>query len=418
MNEQTKNSNKSKWVITILIFTGILSAYVAHMHPSAVLTIIMEDLNINLAQAGLGLSIIFPVTIIVSLIGGQLEQKLGVRKLYIWSMVLVGIGLLIYFMATTFAIFLIGRIILGIGFGLSVPFIGSAIMKWYNPKEREMMNTLMALFPYFGTFIDYSLTIPMYTAMGHSWRAALGVWGFVAIVTGAFWILLVKDKTPVENYESCDNQKNQDEKHLYHNLWKRHEIKILCLALMCDFASFSFIAGILPTFYEVEAGMTLDVANNLSTLFPIGGVVGALVAGVVLNRTGKRKPLLWLGQAFKFIGIFMMVLGLNNAIGIIGLVFLGLGNALWMPSLYTIPMDLENMNPTRVGGAFALITSCGFSAGFISPIIGGWLSDIFTIKYAILMYSIPNLIAFIACLTIKETGSNVKVDNISAQVAS
>lgn len=130
---------------------------------------------------------------------------------------------------------------------------------------------------------------------------------------------------------------------------------------MCDFASFAFIAGILPTFYMVEAGLTLDVANKLATIFPVAGVVGALIAGLILNRTSKRKPLLWLGQVLKFIGITLMVMGLENAIGIIGLMLLGFGNALWMPSMYTIPMDLENMNSTRVGGAFALITSCGFA---------------------------------------------------------
>lgn len=51
-------------------------------------------------------------------------------------------------------------------------------------------------------------------------------------VTGALWVLFVKENTNVNCYHMKKIQQNIDdtgEKHLYRNLWKRREIRILCL---------------------------------------------------------------------------------------------------------------------------------------------------------------------------------------------
>lgn len=417
MNEKIDNDYREQGlgIVTFLIIIGILITYVGQMSPAPVLSLIVDDLNINMAQAGLAVSIIFPMMIIVSLAGGYLEQWLGIKKLYIGTMMFIGIGMLMYLVAANYILLLISRILFGIGFGLGIPFIGAAIMKWYNSKQREFMNTINGLFPFVGTFIVFGATMPLYKTLGNSWQAALSVWGFAAIVIAVIWALIIKERAPVEFDESADSQDNKREKNLYGNLWKRKEIKLLTITFICDFFSYAFIASMLPTYYHIEAGVSMATANNLAMLFPVAGLIGCSIGGIAMSKSGRRKPVLWFGQIIKFFGIVMASLGGYSALGLTGVVLVGIGNSMWMPPMYMVPCELEGMTPTRVGAAFAFISACGFVSGFISPIVGGWLSDLITMKWSLFAFAFPNLIGFASCLMIRETGPHAKVQNTLPQ---
>lgn len=401
MGDLNSHSNKGQWLVTVLILTGLFTAYLAQFQPAPVLTLIMDDLMVDMSQAGLGISIIFPVTIVFSLIGGYLLQSLGIRKLYILVLLITGVGVLGNYFAVNYAIFLAGRIVYGIGFGLSIPFLGAAIMAWYKPKQREYMNTAMAIFPFITNFVLYGFTMPIYGALGNSWGAALGVWGILTIVVLIVWVIFSKNHVfPQESGE----EEGQKEDHLYGKLIKRKEVLILCITFICDFASYAFIVGILPTFYQVEAGLSIEKANSLASIFPFAGIIAVIIAGVIMSASGRRKPMLVLGQLFKFVGFVLVVIGVDSTLGLVGSALIGAGTAMWIPSNYMIPMELEDMNPTRVGGAFALQFTAAFIAGTLAPVIGGWLSELITIKYALLVFGMPNLISFIATMMIRETG--------------
>lgn len=401
MGDLNSHSNKGQWLVTLLVLAGLFTAYLAQFQPAPVLTLIMDDLKVDMSQAGLGISIIFPVTIVFSLIGGYLLQSLGIKKLYLMTLIITGIGVLGNYFATSYTLFLAARIIYGIGFGLSIPFLGAAIMAWYKPKQREYMNTIMAMYPFITNFAVFGLTMPIYGALGNSWRAALGVWGILTIVVAVVWAFFSRKHVfPQEAGE----EEGQKEDHLYRNLIKRKEVLILCITFICDFASYAFILGILPTFYQVEAGLPIEKANSLASIFPFAGIIAVIIAGVIMSASGRRKPMLVLGQLFKFVGFILVVVGVAGPLGLVGSALIGAGTAMWIPSNYMIPMELDDMNPTRVGGAFALQFTAAFIAGSLAPVIGGWLSEIITIKYALLVFGMPNLISFVATMMIRETG--------------
>lgn len=133
----------------------------------------------------------------------------------------------------------------------------------------------------------------------------------------------------------------------------------------------------------------------------------------------RRKELLSAGQLVKLAGILVLTLGISRSawLGIAGAALFGLGNGMWMPAMYSMPMNMPGMTPSRVGAAFALISSCGFVAGFLSPILGGWLTDTlaaiswaesgtaahaFGLKWSLFLFGFTNLISFVASLLLQE----------------
>ena len=224
---------------SILIIFAILIAYIQQMAPAPLLSILRESFYIgnNDALLYLSVSIIYPMIIISSLIGSRIEQKKGTVILFQWTLFFLAFGILLNYVAVSYCIFLLGRAVLGIGFGLGIPFIGSAIMKWYTPKQRELMNTVNGLFPFFGTVMSYSLIIPLYGFFDNSWKNALGIWGFGIVVVGILWVFLTKKSMIAGDVinEGKAEKYQIKEKSVYLNLWRRREIKLLCASFGCDY---------------------------------------------------------------------------------------------------------------------------------------------------------------------------------------
>lgn len=404
-------------LMTLLVILTIGIGYVQQMAPSPILMVLSDHFGLAGQDAllNLSLSIIFPASIVASLAGGTLEAKLGIRRLFILAQVFLTAGVLVNFVPVNYFVFLAGRVIFSLGFGLAIPFIGSAIMNWYTGKARDTMNTLNGMFPFIGTVISFALLLPLSNLMG-SWQVALGVWGVALAVLTVLWLFCIK---PGDVPKGAGP--DIPEKGIYWNLLKRKNIKLLCIVFMLDFFCYSYIAAVLPTFMSEGGGMEPELANLCAALaFPAIGIVGGILGGGLMSRTGKRKSILTVGQIVKLAGMLMLTLGMEHSvvIGIAGAAVYGLGNGMWMPVMYTMPMEMEGMTPSRTGAAFAFISSAGFLMGFLSPIIGGALTSgmaavstaataaaqhAFGLKWSLCIFGFTNLIAFIVAFFLDET---------------
>ena len=408
------------------IIAGILLAYIMEMCPSPFLQEIERsyELGGNDALLNLSVSVIFPAIIVSSILGGRFEEKLGTYGLYIATLVFVTVGLLLNLVAWNYAVFLAGRIVFGLGFGLGIPFIGSAIMKWYPEKRRDSMNTLNALFPFIGTLISYAVMNPLISLFG-KWPPAMAVWGAGTLLILMFWALCISpDKIKEYPPPAEESQSDGNGSGLYAGLIKRREIRGLSLIFMCDFFCYSFISVVIPTLaWELGAGeLSEAAAGALAALaFPAFGLVGCFLGGLWSQRSGRRKPVLLCGQVFKLIGVFVAVILARVSVyaSMAGFALFGIGNGMWMPVMYCIPMDLKGMDSAKTGAAFALMSACGFVCGFISPTVGGWLTDWFSARPAaaefvsarsygmimsLLIFNAVNLISVWCAARMRETG--------------
>ena len=423
-----KTANKMG-LATVIIVISILFFYVMQMSPSPLLISIKDYYSIhnNDMLLNMSASIIFPFIVLACLVGAGLEQKIGTRNLFTVSAILVVLGGATNLIASNYTILLVGRSIFGLGFGFSIPFIGSAIMKYYDPVSREKMNTLNGMYPFLGTVICFLFAVPISNAFG-SFKISLAIWTVPIAVLVIIWMLLIKEKS-LPNYvaeEDCGII--AAEKGLYLNLWRRKEIKLLCITFMCDFVCYSYVAVIVPTLFFEATSLSQATAGLMAAIaFPAFGIAGSSVGGVMLSKTGLRKPALVAGQIGKFVGICIATFGCGQSalILIAGISIFGFSNGIWMPAMYCVPMDLKNMNPTRVGASFSLMSACGLISGFIAPAVGGWLTNflmgmsgianatanhVFGLRWSLFAFGFVNIIGAICMIIYKETGIRRKVE--------
>ncbi len=412
--ENSIQNKKLTW-ITFLIIIGILTSYIMQAGPSPILNEIRAGFSLEGRDSLLNLcvSVIYPFFIAGSFLGNVINRKSGMVKLYFLSLVFLAAGMLLNFVSTGYITFLAGRCVFGLGFGMTIPFIGTAIATWYSGKLKDVMTTVNSMFPFVATLITYCSMLPLYTLFGSSFKITLGIWGLIPLFAAVLWKVTVKEFKK-------DAKKVCIEKEVLESDFGLLKIKVLrqlSAIFICDFFYYSYLATILPTYLFEISNLSANAANIWSAVaFPLAGLMGAIAGGIGAGKLGRRKAVLVLGQLLKFAGVMTFTIGKTLPLTIIGVSVFGIGNGIWMPSMYSIPTDLPCIKPKQVGAIFALITAFGFISGFVSPIIGGWLTNIimdysgqvgqtahvFGMRWSLLIFNILNLISAFTAFRVRD----------------
>jgi len=363
-------NGKNSKTVTFLIIAGVLIAYIMQVSPSVILLELKTELDIKSeVMLNLTVSIIYPVVIITSLLGTLAEKRLGLKKLYALILMLLAVGLAGNLIADSYLTFIILRVIYGAGFGFSIPFYGSMLMKLYGTEERTFMNTVNGLFPFIGTLLCY-ICINLTVSIAGSWKFAFAIWGFIEIAILISWA----PQHLIENEE--DNEENSAGVAL--SVLTLQPIRCLAIIIGCDYFCYSYISLILPTYISESGGISQIAAGILSAIvFPGLGLAGGLVGGALAGKKGYRKTILIVGLIMETGGVAISGMSFGPAliIELIGVAFFGFGNGLWLPAFYMIPCEQKGITASEVSAAFALLVSIGFLLGFISPVIGGIITE-------------------------------------------
>lgn len=386
---------------TIAIIIGTIIFRVNEVAPGALLPVWQGELNMDMGLAGGAVSTIYLVCALFCIVGGSLDKKIGLKNFYGLILLLTGAGALCSFVSTSTYIFLAGRILFAIGLGLSLPFFAAAVMKWYSLRGQEYMNSANALFPYAGMTIGYFFLVPIFESTG-SWRFALGIWGVGIIAVLLVWMILFKE--PAEYLAMNKMAGETIEKGVYADVIKRKEVLLLCVAFGGNFISFIVVAVFLPAFLGTIGDTTLALAAQLAIIFPATGAIACFVGGWLMSVTGRRKPLLILGNIATGVGVIMAAVFVGTTLGLIGVALAGFAAAVWMPAMYQVIMELDNMTPTKAGVATGVISAVGFVCGFIAPILAGGAVESMGFVNVFIIAAIPAIIGGLVCLAIRETG--------------
>lgn len=419
---ERKNNKQTFITLCVILVIGI--GYIYQMAPSPVLGQLKDRYGIgNEALLNLAVSIVHPLTIGASLYGGVLLRRMGLYRMFIWTQVLLAAGILMNLAAGDYLVFLAGRVVYSAGFGLGIPFIGAAITSWYSGNARERMNTLNGMFPFIGTLISFSCLTPLSRQLG-SLSHAFAIWAVPLVLLLLFWLTVVRrqDLPAGQDGDRAQEPAFPQERGVYSYLWGKQGIRLLCIIFMMDFFCYSYMVVILPTYLAEAAEMEASAAGLLAAAaFPAIGILGSMAGGILMSVTGRRKPILAAGQALKLAGVLVLTLCLEHSLimGIAGIIVFAVGNGMWMPVMYTMPMEMDGMDDSRVGAAFAFMSSCGFLMGFISPILGGGLTNtimamaphkdlvlrhVFGLKWSLFLFGFTNIEALVCALRIEETG--------------
>ena len=364
MNHQVR---AYRFVIAGLCLVLQFSIGLSFFAVAPVLPLIRDDYDINRGTASLLIAVVIMLQAVLSIPGGVLVGRIGVRRVFIGGWLLASAPVLSV-LAGSFAALLVLRISYAIGVALLIPASGSLLMQWFRPRELPLINSVNLVAASVGIAASTLSAALLADVLG--WRGVLSLYGSLTLAGALAWMVL--GRTPGELQDTVQSLSLRE-------VWsviRSRTTLLLALADLGPYAQYVAMATWLPTFYHEELGMSLSKAGFVVGLLPLTGVFTLVVVGLLALRVERRKPFLIVpGVLVGFAG-FGSFLGGNTPVLYLAVILLGFCSWLYLPILFTIPMDLPNMSPQRVALVWATILTIGSTASFISPVVVGSMTDL------------------------------------------
>ena len=350
----------------ILIFLGYTCVYLDKNIISLSVIPIAQDLGINAGKKGLILSAFFLGYTLFQIPFGFLGNRLGSRKIM------------------TFAILLIGVLMICLGFGFSLIYllmirfaagsfahagypsaVSAFVTKEVEPAKRGSVQSSMIASSGFAGIVGPLLVAPLLTLVG--WKTTYFVYGVIVLVIG-FLMIRGIPKTAGEPIVSA-NQSNIS----FFEVIKDRNVWIMVLAAFFINAAVYGMTGWIASYLVDEFNLTMNRMAMMSALIGFVMMISAMFAGSMIGRHFKDREKQVILVASALGGLVAFLLSKSHSL-VLSMLFLALAVAaasIGFATLMSLPVKL--FAEREVSTKYSIINAVGVSGGFFAPMIIGWL---------------------------------------------
>lgn len=384
-------TDRYRWkIIAAAAFCYLIFAVVLQSIPP-ILGILIDMLHISYAEAGVLMSLALFPAIVLSIPGGLLVDRFGVRITGTVSLAIMMLGTVIVAMGNSYLVLSLGRLIVGLGATGVVVALPKIITAWFAGREIGLaMGVYHTAFP-LGTIL--ALNFAGILAYGLGWQVP--IWGSAVLCAVALllFISFIRDKKG-EQSETLESS----------NLLgaiKEAGWKIWCVGI-----AWAFFAGCTISYftyapdYFISSGKDVAQAGLIASAPMFGSIVLAALVGKLVDRIGKK----WLFAVIGLAGIALMLFLIprfTNHAALLA-VSMGIFIALFTPASFAMPADIV---PERVRGVgFGIILTCQGFGNVLAPALVGLLRDItgnywwsFAAMFVMALLGIIPIVVIAAC---------------------
>ncbi|WP_275440208.1 MFS transporter [Paenibacillus sp. ACRRY] len=387
--------------------------------PTVFIPMMMEDLNITTAEAGIIVTIVLLGAGLTGTLGGPLMSKFGIKHTRTIALVFYTIGGLVPLFTSSFTVLLLSRILIGVGMGIAAGTSVGVTMDWYPPKERPLINSLNSILSLAGSFLALVLAIPVYNLVGGDWKMTLELFGVVMLITTILWMIFAKNnvqaKTTAPVGVDADPSNVRPKESVLKQVLRRKEVILLIVAYLSFMLASQSLQTFLPTFYQTDLQMSAAKSGTITSLISLASVVAGVLVGVLMAASGRRKIFMWPLLVLLLIGCVGSVTLPDGWMLYASVILIGLALNGWLPAMFTSVMELEGMTPEKAGAAQGVILSVGMFGGAVSTLVIGIIAEHTGLRNALLYFSFLAVFAIIATLIFPETGPKAKRNKVTIQ---
>ncbi len=326
---------------------------------------IIEAFGIDNATVSLLVGVQSLIVAIALVPASILAARLGSKWSLVLGGVLMGLTALAPF-AESFTVLLATRVSFALGAAINLSATPAVIMRWFATRELAVVNGANVVAQSLGVMTSMLVGPRIAATLG--WDGALCVFGVMALGASALWLLLGRD------VEGALAEAAFSVRDLGVVLCDR-TVVLLATGLAGALGAFISLQSWLPTYYHEQWAYTLEEAGGMTALLSFFGILGAVLGSALPVRLPRRRPFLIAGG----LGIPLFAAGaIAMDVPLLlypSVIMLGIAGWIFMPIVFTIPMEIRGMTGARVGIAVAIVLGAGNLAGFVVPLMVGALRD-------------------------------------------
>ena len=345
-------------LLLILIYIAFISLGLPDSLLGSAWPVIHNDLSIPISYMGIISMVISGGTIVTSLLSDKLTKKFGTRIVTTASVFLTAIALLGFSFASQFWMLLVFAIPYGLGAGAIDAALNNYVALHYSSKHMNWLHSFWGVGAVISPFVmSYALT-------NLTWNNGYRIVGFIQLGIGLLLIVTL----PVWKV----NRREQESQTESIGLIDALKIKGVPYLLTGFFAYCAAEATAMywASTYLVEVkNITVEQAAQFASLFYIGITAGRFLSGLIANKLGDRKMIVF-GTLILSCGIISLLIPTGNpTASLAGFVIIGFGCAPIYPSI--IHSTPSNFGAEHSGAIIGIqMASAYVGATFIPPLFG------------------------------------------------
>jgi len=354
-------SSRYRWVTLFAAFYVIVTmAFIVQSIPPLIPSV-MRDFDINHAQAGLLMSIIFVPGVLVSIPAGMLIDRYGARRIGTLSTSLMVLGSSVVAISDSFQMALLGRLVFGVGGMIAIALLPSIVSQWFSMQELGRAMGVYGMNLPFATLAAFPSVSILMLAFG--WRYPLYLDAALAVSGLAVFILVIKEG-PLKLKSEKTAKVGQAVRNL--EIWKAGGIWGFSFATVFAFTTW------FPTLFERFRGTDPIYANLIATTIMLAAILCVPAYGWILHRIKHRRLVLILN----FLSLTLILVGiphLPDTTVVLAVAVMGASAFMIVPIVLMLPPRILGQAATGTG--YGILTACLSLAIATAPPFVGLIID-------------------------------------------
>lgn len=330
------------------------------------------------------------------LIGGRFADKIGRKKVLVWSVAVFALFTLFTVWVESFYGLLAVRFLAGVGMGAAMPNLIALSAEAVSVENRGRAVGLMyAGMPLGAALISFIASLDF----GGNWKNIFYLGGILPLVVIPLMLkFLPESKEFLQTQNQTSNQATEQQG-VFKKLFSReHIVKTVLLGvsyfltLMVVYIMLSW----LPSLFK-ELGFSRQQGSTAQFFFMVSATIGTIILGVLLDRWKKAFVIILM-----YGGIVLGLFGLNAATGlsemyiaavVTGAFVIGCQGALYALGSIVYPTEVR---ATGVG----MVSSIGRVGAMTGPMVAGQLLTLGYGAAGVISACIPGIIISAVCMLI------------------
>ncbi len=352
-----------RFLIEALLFASYFVFGLSWIGYAPFLADFQARFGLSHGQAGMLISSVSFAKIFVPFGAGALAARVGVKRALLLGMVCICASLLTPF-APNYLVLLASRFLLGVGGAVVVTLFGAAVLQWFPPDERPLINGVNGVAVNAGITLALFATVPLADRFGRT--AVLTGYALVSMLLALGWWLLGRDRGSAQTASTAAG---------YGDVLRSSTTWYLALGFAGPLSLYLVFNTWLPTFYKETLGLTAVQSSQLTGLANLVGIPAAVVGGFLTRNTRRRRPWIWGCGIVVCLSGFGLFLARDLTYLTLSAIVYGVSLFLWVSPLLTLAMELPGMTPARLSLVMGVFFGGSYVVAFFAPILTGTLRD-------------------------------------------
>jgi cyanate permease len=396
--EQTTGTH-TRYLVEGLLFGLYLVFGISWLAYAPLMPELSAHFSFSKAQGGLLISLVSMAKAFVPLFAGAMAARFGLHRALLVGACFSSLALVIPFLPNLGSL-LAGRFLFGVGGAIIVTLMGPLVMTWFSKKELPVVTGLNNVAVNTGITIALFATLPASKAIG--WQNTLVAFGALMAILTVLWAFFGAEG-PVKREVTG---KAAEQKPSLGEMLRRPETYWLGLAFTGPLSLYLALNSWLPSHYELAFGLERTAASQMTGLFNAVGIPVAIIGGFLCSKLGQRRPLIILAGLLMPVSSYFLVSSPSHQVRVVSAVILGASLFLYVAPLFTIPMELPNIDAPRVALMMGCVFSLAYLASTISPWLTGYLADTYgSYAYGLKFFCLTSGLLAVGGFMLPETGS-------------